>query len=117
MNLQQFGQRLEIVRSKLELTQDVMAKKLDVSKRSYCAYEAGETAPSAKLLAALANMGVDISYILTGHHSQPAKELDLRPDEAALLDNYRNSPKDQQDILKATSAAFAQQGVNKKASG
>lgn len=35
------------------------------------------------------------------------------PDEAALLDNYRNSPPEGQAAIKATSAALAQQGVNK----
>lgn len=38
----------------------------------------------------------------------------LAPDEAALLDNYRHSPKDRQGLLKATSAAFAQPPEVKK---
>lgn len=66
MILQDFGRRLELIRISRALTQDAMAKKLGVSKRSYCAYEAGETAPNAKFLAELAGLGVDITYILTG---------------------------------------------------
>lgn len=66
MILHDFGRRLEAIRTSRSLTQDVIAKQLGVSKRSYCAYEAGETAPNAKFLAALAAMGVDIAYVLTG---------------------------------------------------
>lgn len=67
MNLQDFGERLRVERVRLGATQDEMAVKLNVSKRSYCAYEAGETAPSAKLIAALAEVeGVALDYLLTG---------------------------------------------------
>lgn len=66
MNLQLFFDRLKAERVKRGSTQDDMAAALGVSKRSYCAYEAGETAPSAKLLAALASMNIDIAYLLTG---------------------------------------------------
>lgn len=37
----------------------------------------------------------------------------MQPDEAALLDNYRHAPKDQQRLLRETGAAFAQPKVKK----
>lgn len=68
MNLQEFGSRLAATRTRLQLTQDEMADRLGVSKRSYCAYEAGDTSPNAKILAALAECGIDMAYLLTGRH-------------------------------------------------
>ncbi|GEQ77441.1 hypothetical protein CTTA_4446 [Comamonas testosteroni] len=70
MNLQEFGGRLAATRTSLQLTQDEMADRLGVSKRSYCAYEAGDTSPNAKILAALAECDVDLAYLLTGRKSQ-----------------------------------------------
>lgn len=149
--LQHFSERLEKVRLDRGLTQDVMAKQIGVSKRSYCAYESGETPPSAKLLTALAGMGVDIAYLLTGLKAATHQALNavrvgtetgmlvetitgnpddalavqeavvlqsvLKPDEAALLDNYRNSPPEGKTAIRTTSAAFAQQAATQKVSG
>lgn len=109
MSLQLFFGRLRQERDARGLTQDAMALKVGVSKRSYCAYEAGETAPSAKLLAALAEMGIDVSYLLTGVRvggAAPA-EPPLARDEEILLDNYRNSPPDAKAVIKAASDAAA----------
>lgn len=41
----------------------------------------------------------------------------LKPDEAALLDNYRNSEAEGKKAISATSAAFAQQAATQKVSG
>lgn len=122
----QFSERLRKTRELLGVTQDDMSARLKVSKRSYCAYEAGDTAPSAKLLTALAENGVDVAYLLTGiRAAAPALAVEperegysvevLSKEEQALLDNYRHCPKDGQDAIKATSAALAQPKCNKKA--
>lgn len=84
-----------------------------VQKRAQINYEADERQPDASYLAAMASVGVDVIYVLTGQRSfvpPPA----LKPDEAALLDNYRNSPKEARDALKATSAALAKQCSDKR---
>lgn len=108
MSLQLFYERLRKAREDSGLTQDAMALKVGVSKRSYCAYEAGETAPSAKLLAALAEMGIDVAHLLTGQSSQSERPAPgLAPDEEILLDNYRNCPPDARAAIKTTSAALA----------
>lgn len=102
MSLQLFFERLRKARENLGLTQDAMALKVGVSKRSYCAYEAGETAPSAKLLAALAEMEIDVAHLLTGQHSQPvppAQELPRQEQEWLAL--YRNSSEEVRAALKA----------------
>jgi len=106
--MQDFFKRLRDEREALGLTQDVMAKKVGVSKRSYCAYEAGETAPSAKLLAALANMGVDIAYLLTGNRSRPAPPKYVAPpDEERLLDAYRHSSAEVRAVIMGATKAAA----------
>ena len=84
-----FCGRLKETRIKLEKTQLDMAKDVGISKRSYYAYESGETPPSPKLLTALAEMGIDVSYLLIGKPVNPlaAPRPALSKREAALLDN------------------------------
>ena len=113
MILQLFSERLKEAREQVPLTQDEIALKTGIPKRTYCAYEAGEIAPSAKLLTALAIMGMDISYLLTGQRTGAAAPV-LNREEAALLDNYRHCPPEGQACIKATSAAFAQSAVGVK---
>lgn len=113
MSLQLFYERLRKAREDSGLTQDAMALKVGVSKRSYCAYEAGETAPSAKLLAALAEMGIDVAHLLTGQSSQSEKSAPaLAPDEEILLDNYRHAPAGVRAGVKTTLETFAPAGAD-----
>jgi len=116
MILQLFSERLKEAREQIPLTQDEIALKTGIPKRSYCAYEAGDIAPSAKLLAALAVMGMDIGYLLTGQQGAAAPPM-LNREEAALLDNYRHSPPEGQAAIKTTSAAFAQRPSKKRTGG
>nr|VFK69070.1 MAG: Bacteriophage CI repressor helix-turn-helix domain-containing protein [Candidatus Kentron sp. UNK]VFK73806.1 MAG: Bacteriophage CI repressor helix-turn-helix domain-containing protein [Candidatus Kentron sp. UNK] len=63
----------------------------------------------------LASIGVDVQYVLTGESVM--QEKSLKPEEEALLDNYRNSSEDSQRILRETSAALAQQPGKKRKTG
>lgn len=65
-----------------------------------------------ELLAALAPAGVDVRYVITGERVAPLLPA-LKPDEAALLDNYRNTPEGKRSAIREVSAAFAQRGVRK----
>ena len=115
MSLQLFYERLRKAREDSGLTQDAMALKVGVSKRSYCAYEAGETAPSAKLLAALAEMGIDVAHLLTGQRSQPLAP-EARPTvsegDRILLDNFHAAPAQVQAGVKTALGAFAPAGAD-----
>lgn len=102
------GERLLEERERMGLSQSELAEICGVTMRSQRNYEKGEREPDASYLAALTTTKADVLYILTGQRTGGVPPPQLAPDEAALLDNYRHSPKDQQDILKATSAAFAQ---------
>jgi transcriptional regulator with XRE-family HTH domain len=101
-----FGERLREERLRLGKNQTDFGAIAGVTKKTQMLYEAGGRSPDGVYLAAIAAAGTDVLYILTGQRAGGAPAL--KPDEAALLDNYRHSPKDQQDILKATSDAFAQ---------
>lgn len=111
MSLQLFFERLREERDALGFTQEAMAEKAGISKRSYCAYEAGETAPSAKLLAALALMGVDVAYLLTGQRtggaSAPPPPRAVSEGDRILLDNFHAAPAQVQAGVKTTLGAFA----------
>ena len=114
MSLQLFFERLREERDALGFTQEAMAEKAGISKRSYCAYEAGETAPSAKLLAALALMGVDVAYLLTGQRaggaSAPPPPRAVSEGDRILLDNFHAAPVQVQAGVKTTLGAFAPGG-------
>jgi transcriptional regulator with XRE-family HTH domain len=60
------GARLREERERRSISQDAFAKKAGVHRRTQVNYEAGERKPDADYLAAIAGLGVDVSYIVTG---------------------------------------------------
>lgn len=102
------GERVLKERERLGLSQAEAGELCGVSREMWGKYERGKATMGTEVLSKFVQAGADAIYILTGQGNQPVTAPTLRPDEAALLDNYRHSPKAQQDILKATSAAFAQ---------
>jgi len=103
----QRGKRVKEERERLGLSQQQIADAAGVRREMWAKYEAGAE-PGAKALAGAAIAGADVLYILTGQRGAVPLAPVLAPDEAALLDNYRNSPPAGRDALKATSAALAQ---------
>lgn len=99
------GERLKEERVRLGYNQTDFAGLARASKRSQIGWEQGRSNPDGAAYEAWAKIGLDVVYVFTGTRTMVPN---LAPDEAALLDNYRHAPKEQQDILKATSAAFAQ---------
>ena len=100
-----FGGRLREERKRLGKSQEVFGGEAGVTKKTQMLYEKEERKPDAEYMAALATMGVDVLYVLTG---QRGGAPPLSPDETALLDNYRHSPEERRRILQETSAAFAE---------
>lgn len=88
------------------MTQEQAAALVGLSREHWGRCERGALVPGGEVLVALAMAGADVHYLLTGNRLA-LPDLPLKPDEAALLDNYRHSPKDQRDLLRQTSAAFA----------
>jgi hypothetical protein len=68
--------------------------------------KSGARQSDAAYLAEIAAAGADVGYILTGKPS-----VALKPDEMALLDNYRHSTEEGKEAVKKTASALAQQDV------
>ncbi|TCS70706.1 hypothetical protein EDC61_11433 [Sulfuritortus calidifontis] len=68
------GSRLREERERLGLSQTDFASIGGASKGSQILYEKGKP-PTADYLAAIADAGADVTYILTGSRERPASEL------------------------------------------
>ena len=102
-------------RKRLGLSQEAAGQTCGVSREMWGKYERGKAVMGTEVLALFAAAGADVLYVLTGQRSGTAVPPPaLKPEEAALLDNYRHSPEDQQRLLRETSAAFAQRHRGKR---
>ena len=84
------GDRLREERVRLGLTQPVIGEMGGITKKTQMLYEGGERAPGADYLAAVADHGVDVRYVLTGkrdHTPPPA----ISADEQVMLRYYREA--------------------------
>jgi transcriptional regulator with XRE-family HTH domain len=103
----EFGRRLREERAKTSTNQRAFGERAGVVLDSQSRYETGKTQPNAEYLARLAQVGVDVLYLLTGRRSESkllsreASELldaftDLEPalQEATLtmMRNLRDGP-------------------------
>lgn len=108
------GVRLREERERLEETQESIAKKLDITSKTWSKYELGKTNPTTMTLVMLGSFGFDVGYVLTGTKSPVAG---LSPKENTLVENYRSATPEHQSTLDTVSAALAQPGVGKAAQG
>lgn len=103
------GQRIQGIRGAMGVME--FAERLGVNRKTITRWEADEALPDgASLLALLEKFGADPAWVLAGTGASPS----LAPDEAALLDNYRHAPEDQQRLLRETGAAFAKRRGSKR---
>lgn len=84
--MRSIGEILKEERQRLGMNQDEFAAVGGLKRRAQTLYEQNERAPDALYLRALAEIGVDVTYILTGEKSQSA----LSTDEKDLLAGYRD---------------------------
>ena len=80
------GEALKSERLRLGMNQDDFAAAGGVKKRTQISYEYDERCPDGLYFRALAAIGVDVQYILTGQRSSSA----LAADEKELLTGYRD---------------------------
>jgi len=83
-----FSTRLKLERRRLGMNQTDFATAGGVQKHAQVNYEKGIRYPDAGYLAGIAEVGVDVQYVLTGRTSEPAT-LGLSSDEERLLAGYR----------------------------
>ncbi len=105
------GKRLREERRRLGYSQADFAEVAGVSRAAQIKYEKGERHPDARYLAAIAEAGADVLYILTGERA-PAPALSR--EEAALLDNYRHAPPEGKQALQTMGTALAKQKNEKR---
>ena len=79
------GDRLKQERERLGFTQPVFAAIGATTKKSQIDYEKNVTQPKSGYLAAIAAIGADVLYILTGQRSPSA----LSADELEMLERFR----------------------------
>lgn len=111
-----------------------------VTKKTQMLYEGGARMPDAAYLRGIAQIGVDVQYILIGLHSANLDEamlseefvnetslehnvslsqhvtmgaVAMKPDESALLENYRHLPSEGQKAIREVCAALAYQQATK----
>lgn len=84
------GERLKEERERLGFTQPAFAGLAETTKKSQIDYEKDLTQPKAGYLAAIAKVGANIQYIVTGER-EAQLSVSLAPDEQLLLDRYRSS--------------------------
>ncbi|EJM71122.1 putative transcriptional regulator [Pseudomonas sp. GM50] len=100
------GDRLKEERERLGFNQTEFAAKAGVSKNSQYNYEKGERSPDATCLAAIAENGVDILYVVTGEH-KPVSADWISTDAASFLVFFQSISEPDRDVLFRMAAAFA----------
>lgn len=100
------GPRIREERERLKLTQRAFGEIGGVEPNAQGKYESGERWPKADYLAAVAQEGADVLYILTGQRTaEPADRLEQ--DEARLLACYRRLPAPARQALGGMADAVA----------
>jgi len=84
--MRSIGEILKEERARLAMNQDDFAAVGGLKRRAQTLYEQNERSPDAVYLRALAAIGVDVQYILTGEQAASA----LTQFEKDLLAGYRN---------------------------
>lgn len=83
------GERLREERERLGENQTDFAALAGVTRKTLFGYETAERMPPADALAAWAEIGLDVGYVVLGQRSDGATSHHLPPDEELLLDAYR----------------------------
>jgi len=84
------GDRLREERQRLDLNQTELGERGGVTKKTQMLYEGGDRFPDAAYLAAIAEVGADVRYIVTGKREGPLPET-LSADEREFLALFRNA--------------------------
>lgn len=104
------GERLKEERVRLGYSQADFAAIAGVAKTSQFNYEKGERSPDAAYLAAVAEKGVDVLYVVTGERKpQPADSLTAL--EAQVVAGLRAMTEESaESVVRITRALAAQAG-------
>lgn len=84
------GKRIKQERDRIGMSQAELGAAGQVGRRTQTAYEAETSSPDIRYMAAIARVGVDLLYVLTG---SPSPSL-LQIDESELIGQYRGASAD-----------------------
>ena len=108
------GERLRAERLRLNMSQPAFGEIGCVTKKTQMLYENGDRFPDAKYLAAIAAVGVDVLYILTGQRGATTPlSTTLSPRASALLDNYEHTDEEGKRIIEGTARLAARPNQKK----
>ena len=102
-----FDKRLKALRLKNEMTQEYVARRLNVARSTIAGYETKNRQPSHEKLTALASLfHVSIDYLLEGEEMislTPAQSVPEPVTERNFLERYRGlSSESKRDVLKCS---------------
>ncbi|WLI08314.1 helix-turn-helix domain-containing protein [Pseudomonas sp. FP597] len=98
--------RLKEERARLKLSQTDLGAVGGVGKTTQINYEKGVGSPDATYLAAVAQLGMDILYVVTGER-KPTPTDSISADAAELLKAYECVSEDDRQVLLRMASAFA----------
>jgi transcriptional regulator with XRE-family HTH domain len=101
------GSRLRKERERLGLTQKAFGDIGGVEPNAQGKYESGERTPKADYLAAVAEIGVDLLYVVTGERT-PTPVDQLSQAEEHVLGHYRVLPREGQDAIRHMANSLAE---------
>lgn len=104
------GERLKEIRSSMGLNQTDFATLVGYSRNAQAHYERDERSPDAKYLSALASIGIDVMYVLTGIKSELAN---ITVEEQKLIEHYRAMSEVSRVNIQAVGSALAQSAPDK----
>jgi len=100
------GERLREERTRLGLKQEDLAAAGSVNRNTQGSYERGARNPDTAYLAAIAGLGIDVLYVVTGARV-PEPLSDLSEEDERLLKQYRSIPADDQKAVRRFVKAMA----------
>ena len=111
------GSRLLKERERLGLSQRAFGEIGGVQANAQGKYESGDRAPKADYLAAVAAVGVDVLFVLTGTPT-PLPLDNLSPTEERILSNFRTLHHEDQEAIRRLTSSMAElsnsNGMNSK---
>lgn len=85
------GERIKALRTIFGLTQEELAKELDISRSSLSLYETGKREPDYELLRKICKyFNVTADYLLNSETKMPSSPANLTEEEIVLLNAYRS---------------------------
>ncbi|MBZ3664899.1 helix-turn-helix domain-containing protein [Pseudomonas monteilii] len=100
------GERLREERERFGWNQEELGQLGGVNRNTQGKYEKGDRSPDAAYLAALAEKGVDVLYVLTGERKSQAPG-DISAEETQLVTRYRRMSAEARVTIDSVSEALA----------